>query len=113
MDTLLKIGFILIALVIIYKLIFSGSKGITLFEMHFKNGRLISHKGKIPGKFEYECRNLAKTEKLTAVIRAEKNQQVRLHISLNVNKDLTQRIRNQFPFEYYDTKTVDNSRSTG
>ncbi len=113
MDTLLKIGFIVIALVIVYKLIFSSAKGITLFEMHFKEGRLISHKGKIPGKFEYECRHLAKSEKLTAVIRAEKSGRVRLHISLNVSKDLTQRIRNQFPFEYYDSKSVDKTRLVG
>ncbi|MCG9965533.1 DUF3634 family protein, partial [Shewanella cutis] len=46
-------------------------------------------------------------------IRAEKITDVRLHISANVNDNLQQRIRNLFPFEYYDKKTIDNSRQAG
>ncbi|MCG9695865.1 DUF3634 family protein [Shewanella sp. Isolate11] len=112
-DTLFKIGFIVIGLVVIYKLIFSGKKGLTLFEMHFKQGRMTSHKGKIPEKFERECRGIAKSEKLTCVVRAEKAGSVRLHVSANVGDAITQRIRNQFPFDYYDKKSVDNSRQAG
>lgn len=112
-ETLFKIAFILVGLFVIYKLIFSGKRGLTLFEMHFKDGRLISHKGKIPEKFQRECRAIVKSEKLTCVVRAEKNNGVRLHVSANVSDAITQRIRNQFPFEYYDKKTVDNSRQAG
>lgn len=111
--TIFKVVFILIGLVLIYKLIFSGKKGLTLFEMHFKEGRLISHKGKIPDKFQRECKGIAKSEKLTCVVRAEKSGDVRLHVSANVSDAITQRIRNQFPFEYYDKKQVDNSKQTG
>ncbi|GIU12185.1 MULTISPECIES: DUF3634 family protein [unclassified Shewanella] len=109
-PTLLKIIFIAIAVFIIYKLIFSGKKGLTIFEMHFKDGRLTSHKGKIPEKFAKDCRAIAKSDKLTCTVRAEKLNGVRLHISANVSDALTQRIRNVFPFEYYDKKKVDNSR---
>ncbi|MDH1469523.1 DUF3634 family protein [Shewanella sp. GD03713] len=108
--TILKLVFIAIGLFLVYKLIFAGKKGLTIFEMHFKDGRMTQHKGKIPERFERECRQLAKAEKLTCTIRAEKNSGVRLHISANVNDNLQQRIRNQFPFEYYDKKAVDNSR---
>ncbi|QYJ85377.1 DUF3634 family protein [Shewanella mesophila] len=111
--TIFKVVFILIGLALIYKLIFSGKKGLTLFEMHFKEGRLISHKGKIPDKFQRECKGIAKSEKLTCVVRAEKSGDVRLHVSANVSDAITQRIRNQFPFEYYDKKQVDNSKQTG
>ncbi|QDF76266.1 MULTISPECIES: DUF3634 family protein [Shewanella] len=112
-ETLFKIVFILVGLFVIYKLIFSGKRGLPLFEMHFKDGRLISHKGKIPEKFQRECRAIAKSEKLTCVVRAEKNGGVRLHVSANVSDAVTQRIRNLFPFEYYDKKTIDNSRQAG
>lgn len=108
--TLLKVIFILVGLMLVYKLIFSGKKGLTLFEMHFKEGRLISHKGKIPEKFQRECKGIVKSEKLTCVVRAEKAGDVRLHVSANVSDSITQRIRNQFPFEYYDKKSLDNSR---
>lgn len=108
-----KLIFIAIGLFLVYKLIFGGKKGSTIFEMHFKDGRMTHHKGKIPERFEKECRHLAKADKLTCTIRAEKNTDVRLHISANVNDNLQQRIRNQFPFEYYDKKTVDNSRQAG
>ncbi|MEL4280223.1 MULTISPECIES: DUF3634 family protein [Shewanella] len=111
--TILKLIFIAIGLFLVYKLIFAGKKGLTIFEMHFKDGRMTQHKGKIPERFERECRQLAKAEKLTCTIRAEKNSGVRLHISANVNDNLQQRIRNQFPFEYYDKKAVDNSHQAG
>jgi hypothetical protein len=111
--TLLKVIFILVGLMLVYKLIFSGKKGLTLFEMHFKEGRLISHKGKIPEKFQRECKGIAKSEKLTCIVRAEKAGDVRLHVSANVSDSITQRIRNQFPFEYYDKKSLDNSRQAG
>ncbi len=109
-PTLLKIVFIAVAVFIIYKLIFSGKKGLTIFEMHFKEGRLDSHKGKIPEKFAKECRAIAKSNKLTCTVRAEKLNGVRLHISANVSDGIAQRIRNVFPFEYYDKKQVDNSK---
>ncbi|QIR15326.1 DUF3634 family protein [Shewanella aestuarii] len=112
-DTFFKIAFITALAFLAYKLIFSGKQGLTLFEMHFKNGKLTSHKGKIPEKFERECKQIAKHEKLTCTIRAEKNNSVRLHVSANVNDNLTQQIRNVFPFEYYDRKTVDNSQLKG
>lgn len=111
--TIFKVVFVLIGLVLIYKLIFSGKKGLTLFEMHFKEGRLISHKGKIPEKFQRECKSIVKSHKLTCVVRAEKAGDVRLHVSANVSDAITQRIRNQFPFEYYDKKQTDNSRQAG
>ncbi|QYJ79785.1 DUF3634 family protein [Shewanella acanthi] len=111
--TILKLLLIAIGLFLIYKLIFSGKKGLTIFEMHFKEGRMTQHKGKIPERFEKACRQLAKTEKLTCTIRAEKSGDVRLHISANVGDNLQQQIRNQFPFEYYDQKTIDNSRQAG
>lgn len=111
--TLLKIIFIGIGIFLVYKLIFGTKKGLMIFEMHFKEGRLTSHKGKIPEKFERECRQIAKTEKLTCTVRAEKLGQVRLHVSANVKEDTTQQLRNLFPFEYYDKKTTDNSRQAG
>ncbi|MBT1444568.1 DUF3634 family protein [Shewanella sp. JM162201] len=110
---LLKLLFIAIGLYLIYRLIFSGKKGLTLFEMHFKDGRLTNHSGKIPEKFERESRKLAKAEKLTCTIRAERQGDVRLHISANVSDEIAQRLRNQFPFELYDKKSIDNSRLTG
>ncbi len=112
-DTIFKILFVLLGLFVAYKLIFSGKKGLTLFEMHFKDGRLTSHKGKIQDKFERECRALVKAEKLTCTIRAERQGSVRLHVSANVSEPLTQRIRNLFPFEYYEKVKIDNSRQTG
>ncbi|WOT05764.1 DUF3634 family protein [Shewanella youngdeokensis] len=109
-PTLLKIAFIAVGIFIVYKLIFSGKKGLTIFEMHFKDGRLNSHKGKIPEKFAKDCRAIAKANKLTCTVRAEKLNGVRLHISANVCDKITQNIRNMFPFEYYDKKQIDNSR---
>ncbi|ABM00857.1 DUF3634 domain-containing protein [Shewanella amazonensis] len=113
LANLLKLLFIAVGVYIIYRLIFGGKKGLSLFEMHFKEGRMTSHKGKIPEKFERECRNLAKAEKLTCTIRAERLGDVRLHISANVADNLAQRLRNQFPFELYDKKVQDNSKQTG
>lgn len=112
-PTLFKVLFILLGLFLAYKLIFSGKRGLTLFELHFKEGRLISHKGKIPEKFNKECRAIAKAEKLTCVVRAEKSTSVRLHVSANVSDGITQRIRNIFPFELYDRKVKDNSKMSG
>ncbi|MCJ8301648.1 DUF3634 family protein [Shewanella sp.] len=113
-PTVLKVLFIAIGIFLAYKLIFSGKKGLKIFEMHFKDGRLKSHKGKIPEKFQKDCRALAKSEKLTCTVRCEKlSGAIRLHISANVNDAITQRIRNLFPFEYYDKKRVDNSRQAG
>lgn len=74
---------------------------------------MTQHKGKIPERFERECRHIAKVEKLTCTVRAEKSGDVRLHISANVSDNVKQRIRNQFPFEYYDKKSIDNSRQAG
>ena len=112
-PTLLKILFIGIGMFLVYKLIFGAKKGVTLFEMHFKDGRMVSHKGKIPEKFAKDCRQIAKSEKLTCTVRAEKLGDVRLHVSANVSDDTTQKLRNLFPFEYYDKKTIDNSRQAG
>ncbi|WP_412523313.1 DUF3634 family protein [Shewanella chilikensis] len=113
MATMLKILFIALALVFIYKLVFSNKKGVTIFEMHFKDGRMTSHKGKIPEKFERECRALVKKEKLTCTVRAERSGEVRLHISANAGDANIQRLRNLFPFEYYDRKQSDNSKQLG
>ncbi|NMH65697.1 DUF3634 family protein [Shewanella salipaludis] len=110
---LIKIGFIALAVFLVYKLIFSSKQALTLFEMHFKKGRMTSHKGKIPEKFERDCRNIAKAEKLSCTIRAEKAGDVRLHVSANVSDNTTQMIRNLFPFEYYDKKSTDSSKLTG
>ncbi|MCW3173285.1 DUF3634 family protein [Shewanella subflava] len=112
-ETVFKILFIVVLFFLAYKLIFSGKRGLTLFEMHFKQGRLNKHKGKIPEKFERECRAFAKEHKLTCTVRAEKDNQVRLHVSANVGDSLTQQIRNIFPFEYYDKKHIDNSKLKG
>lgn len=54
LANLLKLLFIAVGVYIIYRLIFGGKKGLSLFEMHFKEGRMTSHKGKIPEKFERE-----------------------------------------------------------
>ncbi|MGL5359932.1 MAG: DUF3634 family protein [Shewanella sp.] len=110
---IIKLIVVIIGLFLIYRLIFGNKKGLTIFEMHFKDGRMTQHKGKIPERFERECRHLAKTEKLTCTIRAEKLAGVRLHISANVSDALQQRIRNLFPFEYYDKKFTDNIRQAG
>ena len=112
-DTLLKILFLAIAVFLIYRLIFARNSGLTLMELHFKEGRMINHKGKIQDKFEREIRALAKKEKLTCVIRAERSGSVRLHVSANVSDNLTQQIRNLFPFEYYEKVTVDHSKKVG
>jgi len=114
LATVLKTVFVLIGLVLLYRLFFAGkNRGLPLFEMHFKQGRLVSHKGKIPEKFERECRAIAKAEKLTCTVRAERLGDVRLHVSANVGDAITQKLRNLFPFEYYDKKTLDNSKQTG
>ncbi|MCL1113929.1 MULTISPECIES: DUF3634 family protein [Shewanella] len=112
-DTIIKILVIVGLIFLAYKLIFSGSRGLTIFEMHFKDGKLISHKGKIPERFQRECRAIAKSNKLTCTVRAEKSGDVRLHVSANVGDNLTQQIRNQFPFEYYDKKQHDTSKLKG
>ncbi|MGI2257867.1 DUF3634 family protein [Shewanella sp. GXUN23E] len=109
-DNLIKILFLAIAVYVIYKLLFAGKSGMTLMEMHFKDGRMTSHKGKIQDRFERDIRALAKKEKLTCVIRAERSGSVRLHVSANVGDNLTQQIRNLFPFEYYEKVTADNSK---
>lgn len=98
----LKILFIAIALVIIYKLVFAARKGSrTLFEMKFKDGRLVYHYGKIPEKFERDCRNLAKTGKLTCIVRAEQGNQVQLHVSANAGDHYIQQLHALFPQKYY------------
>ena len=112
-DTIIKILVIVGLIFLAYKLIFSGSRGLTIFEMHFKDGKLISHKGKIPERFQRECRAIAKSNKLTCTVRAEKSGDVRLHVSANAGDNLTQQIRNQFPFEYYDKKQHDTSKLKG
>ncbi|MBR9726588.1 DUF3634 family protein [Shewanella intestini] len=113
MDTALKIFFLVVACFLAYKLIFSKNKGLTLFEMHYKDGRLVKHKGKIPEKFQRESRVIAKKHKLTCAIRAQKQGDIRLNISANVSDELTQQLRNVFPFEYYERKQKDNSKLTG
>ncbi|MEZ9235563.1 MULTISPECIES: DUF3634 family protein [Shewanella] len=113
LETGFKVLFVLVFFVIAYKLIFSGSRGLTIFEMHFKEGKLNKHSGKIPERFSRECKAIAKAEKLTCTVRAEKQGDVRLHVSANVSDKLTQRIRNVFPFEYYDKKQPDNSKLKG
>ncbi|MBB1268581.1 DUF3634 family protein [Shewanella sp. SR44-3] len=113
LETIFKISFILVLFVLAYKLIFNSNKGLTVFEMHFKDGKLISHKGKIPEKFKQDCRALAKSDKLTMTVRCEKQGDIRLHVSANVGDNLTQQIRNLFPFEYYDKKITDNSKING
>ncbi|QDF66250.1 DUF3634 family protein [Shewanella sp. SNU WT4] len=110
MDIAIKTVLIIIGFYLVYKLMFGGKSGLTLFEMHFKQGRLTSHKGKIQDKFEREARAIAKAEKLTCTIRAERSGSVRLHISANVSDDVSQRLRNLFPFEYYERKDADNGR---
>ncbi|GGQ18527.1 DUF3634 family protein [Shewanella litoralis] len=112
-DTIIKILVIVGLVFLAYKLIFSSSRGLTIFEMHFKDGKLSNHKGKIPERFERETRAIAKSNKLTCTIRAEKSGHVRLHVSANVGDNLTQQIRNQFPFEYYDKKQQDSSKLKG
>lgn len=112
-DMGLKVLFVLVFLVIAYKLIFSGGRGLKVFEMHFKDGKLNRHSGKIPESFQRECKNIAKHEKLTCTVRAEKLNGIRLHVSANVGDKITQRIRNIFPFEYYDKKQQDNSKLKG
>jgi hypothetical protein len=113
LETILKIAFVLILFVLAYKLIFNSNKGLIIFEMHFKDGKLSSHKGKIPEKFKQECRALAKAKKLSMTVRCEKQGDVRLHVSANVGDNLVQQVRNLFPFEYYDRKTADNSKLSG
>lgn len=110
---ILKIVFILIAVFFIYKLIFSKNQGYTLMKMQFKQGRLVSHKGKIQDKFLRECKALAKVEKTTGTLRAYRDGTVRLHISASINDSLAQRMRNMFPFEYYEHKQVDMSKKRG
>ncbi|WP_394129654.1 DUF3634 family protein [Shewanella maritima] len=112
-DTVLKVLFLAAAAFLIYKFIFGSKKGLTIFEMHFKDGRLNRHKGKIPEAFERHCRSLAKKHKLTCTIRAERLGDVRLHVSANIHEDLVQQIRNLFPFDYYERKQVDNSKLKG
>jgi hypothetical protein len=112
-ETILKVLFIAIGIALLYRLIFSSKQGLTLFEMHFKQGRMTTHKGKIPEKFERECRQLAKAEKLTCSVKAIKSGEVRLQVSANVGDNTTQRIRNLFPFELYDKKSQDKSKLTG
>ncbi|WP_350432734.1 DUF3634 family protein [Shewanella sp. H8] len=112
-DTIIKILVIAGLCFLAYKLIFSSSRGLTLFEMHFKDGKLNKHKGKIPEKFERDCRAIAKSNKLTCTVRAEKSGDVRLHVTANIGDNLVQQIRNQFPFEYYDKKQTDASKLKG
>ena len=99
-----------IALVGLVYFIFGANKGLMIFELHFKKGRLDSHKGKVPEKFMREARSIAKKHKLTGVVRAEKKSGVRLHISATINDDMAQQLRNVFPFELYDKKSIDNSK---
>ena len=112
-DNIIKIIFLLVVIFFIYKLLFGNKTGLILMEMHFKAGRMTSHKGKMQDKFEREIRALAKKEKLTCVIRAERKGNLRLHVSANVDDNLTQQIRNLFPFEYYEKVTVDHSKKAG
>ncbi len=113
MDTSLKLLFMCIGIAVLMFFMFGSKRGLVIFELHFKNGRLDKHKGKIPEKFLREARQLAKHHKMTGTVRAEKSGSVRLHISANVSDDLTQQLRNIFPFEMYELKSVDHSRNTG
>ncbi|MGB0894682.1 MAG: DUF3634 family protein [Parashewanella sp.] len=110
MTDWLKLVFIGIAVSLIGYFIFGSRKGLLIFEMHFKEGRLDSHKGKIHEKFAREAKKLAKENKLTGVVRAERKNGVRLHVSATINDAMTQRLRNLFPFDYYQRKDVDNSK---
>lgn len=109
-ENALKLLFLLVGVVIIYKLIFAAKSGRTLLEMKFRDGKLISHSGKIQEKFERDIRALAKKEKLTCTLRAERKGHVRLHISANSGDHLSQRIRNLFPFEYYEKKQIESGK---
>ncbi|RLV61661.1 DUF3634 family protein [Parashewanella curva] len=113
MDNFLKVVFIAVPAVFLIYFLFSNRQGLTLFEMHFKQGKLDRHKGKIPPKFERGARDLAKKNKLTGLVRAEKRNGVRLHISATISDNHSQQLRNIFPFELYDEKTVDNSKLRG
>ena len=113
MENLLKIAFIAVPVVCLIYFLSSTRKGLTIFEMHFKQGRLDRHKGTVPSKFEREARELAKKHKLTGVVRAEKNNGVRLHVSATISDNCTQQLRNMFPFELYDKKEIDNSKQRG
>ncbi|MBM7074231.1 DUF3634 domain-containing protein [Shewanella sp. OPT22] len=97
----------IVAVIGLIYFIFGAKKGLLIFELHFKKGRLDTHKGKVPEKFMREARELAKKHKLTGVVRAEKKSGVRLHVSATINDEMAQRLRNVFPFELYDKKSGD------
>ncbi len=107
MDINAQVVLAFLALIGLVYFLFGSKKGLMIFELHFKQGRLDSHKSKVPEKFMREARGLAKKHKLTGVVRAEKKNGVRLHISATINDDMAQRIRNVFPFELYDKKSGD------
>ena len=110
MELNVQIVLVGVAFIGLIYFLFGSKKGLTIFELHFKQGRLDSHKGKVPEKFMREARGLAKKHKLTGVIRAEKKSGVRLHVSATINDDMTQRIRNIFPFELYEQNNNDSGK---
>lgn len=113
-DDLFKLLFLIFAIVMVSVFIFSHKAGKHILKMQFKQGRLVSHKGKIPEKFERDMRTLAKKEKLTCIIHANyQKHQVRLQVSADVTDNNIQRIRNLFPFEYFDKRYQDSTKKRG
>nr|WP_037443644.1 DUF3634 family protein [Shewanella mangrovi] len=106
MAEALKLIALLLILLLIYKLVFSRKTQGAIFEMHFKNGRLTQHSGKIPERFAKECRAIAKKGKLTCVVRAENTQPVSLHVSANAGAQYIQQMQAAFPKQQYDTSNA-------
>ncbi|QSX34574.1 DUF3634 family protein [Shewanella avicenniae] len=106
MAEILKLLALLVILAVIYKLVFVRKPKDVLFEMHFKNGRMAQHSGKIPERFAKECRAIAKKGKLTCVIRAENSQPVTLHISANAGTAYSHQIREAFSAKQYEVASM-------
>lgn len=106
MAELLKLLALAAILFVIYKLVFGRKSHGSIFEMHFKDGRMTQHSGKIPERFGKECRAIVKKGKLTCVVRAEDCQPVRLHISANAGSKYISQIKAAYPQAQTQTTTA-------
>ncbi len=101
MANLIKLLALVAILWAIYKLVFGRKPKNVIFEMHFKNGHLQQHSGKIPDRFARECRAIAKKGKLSCVVRAQDLSPVKLHVSPSAGAKYAEQIHAAFPHQQY------------
>ena len=76
-----------------------------LFVIRVSPGRVVRVKGKPPGRFIEECRQIIRRKRIYGTISGVMdNGEIRLEFSRSIDEDFRQRFRNVFPYEAYQRK---------